>query len=150
MYALVWLLCSWSVARAQDISVAPDAGAAAPEPPLIVRLEPLRVAPEQLAGGPSDALELFVVIDSAGHYQTLSRLVDGAQQIEIGAEASPYALNPWDVEEPARVPREKVAFLLALHQLMMGRLDGRQLGMLATGIRAVYGKAAALEQRPTE
>jgi hypothetical protein len=90
------------------------------------------------------------VIDRAGHYETLSRLVDGAQQIEIGAEGSPYALNPWDVPDPAKVPREKVAFLIALHQLMMGRLDGQQLGMLASGIRAVYGKAAGLETRPTE
>jgi type IV secretory pathway VirB4 component len=90
------------------------------------------------------------VIDRAGHYETLSRLVDGAQQIEIGAEASPYALNPWDVPEPAKVPREKIAFLIALHQVMMGRLDGQQLGMLASGIRAVYGKAAALGSSPTE
>ena len=90
------------------------------------------------------------VIDRAGHYQTLSRLIDGAQQIEIGAEGSPYALNPWDVPDPAKVPREKVAFLIALHQVMMGRLDGQQLGMLASGIRAVYGKAAALGAAPTE
>ena len=90
------------------------------------------------------------VIDRAGHYETLSRLVDGAQQIEIGAEGSPYALNPWDVPDPAKVPREKVAFLIALHQVMMGRLDGQQLGMLASGIRAVYGKAAALGSSPTE
>ena len=90
------------------------------------------------------------VIDRAGHYETLSRLVDGAQQIEIGAEGSPYALNPWDVPDPAKVPREKVAFLIALHQVMMGRLDGQQLGMLASGIRAVYGKAAALGASPTE
>ena len=48
------------------------------------------------------------------------------------------------------MPREKVAFLLALHQVMMGRLDGQQLGMLASGIRAVYGKAAALGGSPTE
>ena len=39
------------------------------------------------------------VIDRAGHYQTLSRLIEGAQQIEIGAEGSPYALNPWDVPD---------------------------------------------------
>jgi adenylylsulfate kinase-like enzyme len=90
------------------------------------------------------------VIDRAGHYETLSRLVDGAQQIEIGAESSPYALNPWDVPDPAKVPREKVAFLIALHQVMMGRLDGQQLGMLASGIRAVYGKASALGASPTE
>jgi hypothetical protein len=90
------------------------------------------------------------VIDRAGHYETLSRLVHGAQQIEIGAEGSPYALNPWDVMEPAKVPREKIAFLIALHQVMMGRLDGQQLGMLASGIRAVYGKAAGLGGSPTE
>jgi hypothetical protein len=90
------------------------------------------------------------VIDRAGHYETLSRLVDGAQQIEIGTEGSPYALNPWDVPEPAKVPREKIAFLIALHQVMMGRLDGQQLGMLASGIRAVYGKAAGLGGSPTE
>ena len=64
------------------------------------------------------------MIDRAGHYETLSRLIDGAQQIEIGAEDSPYALNPWDVPDPAKVSREKIAFLLALHQVMMGRLDG--------------------------
>jgi TraG P-loop domain len=90
------------------------------------------------------------VIDRAGHYETLSRLVDSAQQIELGAEASPFALNPWDVPEPAKVPREKVAFLVALHQVMMGQLDGQQLGMLASGIRAVYGKVAALGSDPTE
>ena len=90
------------------------------------------------------------VIDRAGHYETLSRLIEGAQQIEIGAEDSSYALNPWDVPDAAKVPREKVAFLIALHQVMMGRLDGQQLGMLASGIRAVYGKAAALGASPTE
>ena len=37
------------------------------------------------------------VIDRAGHYETLTRLLDGAQQIEIGSDDSPYALNPWDV-----------------------------------------------------
>jgi TraG P-loop domain len=90
------------------------------------------------------------VIDRAGHYETLSRLIDGAQQIEIGAEGSPFALNPWDVPDPAKVPREKIAFLIALHQLMMGHLDGQQLGMLASGIRAVYGKSSALDGWPTE
>ena len=65
------------------------------------------------------------VIDRAGHYETLTRLLDGAQQIEIGADDSPYALNPWDVPDPAKVSREKIAFLLALHQVMMGGLDAR-------------------------
>ena len=84
------------------------------------------------------------MIDRAGHYETLTRLIDGAQQIEIGADDSPYALNPWDVPDPAKVSREKIAFLLALHQVMMGGLDARQIGMIGAAIRAVYAKAAAL------
>ena len=91
------------------------------------------------------------VIDRAGHYDVLTRLVQGAQQIEIGADDSRYALNPWDVPDPAKVSREKIAFLLALHQVMMGALDGRQVGLLGAAIRAVYAKAAALPgQRPRE
>ena len=91
------------------------------------------------------------VIDRAGHYETLTRLLDGAQQIEIGADDSPYALNPWDVPDPAKVSREKIAFLLALHQVMMGGLDARQQGLLGAAIRAVYAKAAALPgQTPRE
>jgi type IV secretory pathway VirB4 component len=84
------------------------------------------------------------VIDRAGHYETLTRLLDGGQQVEIGADDSPYALNPWDVPDPAKVSREKIAFLLALHQVMMGGLDARQIGMIGAAIRAVYSKAAAL------
>ncbi len=90
------------------------------------------------------------VIDRAGHYETLTRLVAGAQQIEIGAEDSPYALNPWDVPDAARPGREKTAFLLALHQVMMAGLDGQQSALLANAIRAVYAKAAALGQGPRE
>jgi len=91
------------------------------------------------------------VIDRAGHYEILTRLIDGAQQIEIGADDSPYALNPWDVPDPAKVSREKIAFLLALHQVMMGGLDARQVGMIGAAIRAVYAKAASLPgSRPRE
>ena len=84
------------------------------------------------------------MIDRAGHYEILTRLIDGAQQIEIGADDSPYALNPWDVPDPAKVSREKIAFLLALHQVMMGGLDARQIGLIGPAIRAVYAKAAQL------
>ncbi len=55
------------------------------------------------------------VLDRAGHYELLTRLVDGAQQIEIGADDSPYAINPWDVPDPRDVAREKIAFLVSLH-----------------------------------
>ena len=91
------------------------------------------------------------VIDRAGHYETLTRLLDGAQEIEIGSDDSPYALNPWDVPDAAKVSREKIAFLLALHQVMMGGLDARQQGLLGAAVRAVYAKAAALPgQTPRE
>ena len=53
--------------------------------------------------------------------------------------------------DPAKVSREKVAFLLALHQVMMGGLDARQIGMIGPAIRAVYAKAAQLPgARPRE
>ena len=90
------------------------------------------------------------VIDRAGHYQTLTRLVDGAQQIEIGADDSPYALNPWDVPDPAKVSRKKLAYLLNLHQLVMGGLTPREVGLIGAAIRAVYNKAAALGDQPRE
>ena len=88
------------------------------------------------------------VLDRAGHYEILTRLLESAQQIEIGADDSPYALNPWDVPDPSKASREKIAFLLALHQVMMGGLDARQIGMIGAAIRAVYAKAAALPGCP--
>ena len=91
------------------------------------------------------------VIDRAGHYEILTRLIDGAQQIELGADDSPYALNPWDVPDPAKLSREKIAFLLALQEVMMGGLDARQVGLIGAAIRAVYAKAAALpDMQPRE
>ena len=90
------------------------------------------------------------VLDRAGHYEILTRLVEGAQQIEIGADDSPYALNPWDVPDPARVSRKKLAFLLDLHKLVMGGLSPREVGLIGAAIRAVYAKAAALGDQPRE
>src|SRR4051812_39541950 len=90
------------------------------------------------------------VIDRAGHYELLTRLVAGAQQIELGAARSPFALNPWDVSDPARVSSEKVAFLLSLHTLMMGDegLGKAEQAVLGEAIRAVYARAATLEDEP--
>ena len=90
------------------------------------------------------------VIDRAGHYELLTRLVDGAQQIELGADDSPYAINPWDVPDPREVSREKIAFLISLHALMMGDegLGKAEIAQLGEAIRAVYAKAATLEGEP--
>jgi len=90
------------------------------------------------------------VIDRAGHYELLTRLIDGAQQIELGADASPYAINPWDVPDPREVSREKLSFLISLHTLLMGHegLGKAEVAQLGEAIRAVYAKAATLENEP--
>lgn len=85
------------------------------------------------------------VLDRAGHYDILTRLVPGAQQIAIGADESPYAINPWDVDDPAEVSLEKISFLVSLHGVMMGDegLTTLERAQLGAAIRAVYARAAA-------
>jgi hypothetical protein len=92
------------------------------------------------------------VIDRAGHYATLAQLVHGARQIEIGADDSPFAINPWDVPDPAQVSREKVTFLVSLHQVMMGAegLSVLERSHLAAAIRAVYARCAIDGRAPRE
>src|SRR3954451_9927632 len=74
-------------------------------------------------------------------------MIAGAQQIELGTASSPYAINAWDGEEPSRVAGEKIAYLLSLHTLMMGDegLSQVELAQLGEAIRAVYARAATLE-----
>jgi hypothetical protein len=83
------------------------------------------------------------VIDRAGHYLTLTRLVHGACQVDIGSEASEWAINAWDTPDQGIVPREKVAFLTALHSTMMGQegLTVLERSHLGTAIREVYARA---------
>lgn len=90
------------------------------------------------------------VIDRAGHYELLTRMIEGAQQIELGVAQSPYAINAWDVPDSRHVPSDKVAYLLALHQLMMGDegLTRSELAQLGEAIRAVYARSATLEDQP--
>jgi hypothetical protein len=92
------------------------------------------------------------VIDRAGHYATLAQLLAGARQIEIGADDSPYAINPWDVPDPGAVSREKVTFLVSLHQVMMGAegLSVLERSHLAAAIRAVYARCAVDGRSPRE
>lgn len=84
------------------------------------------------------------VIDRAGHFETLVSLVTGAQAINLGAEGSEYAINPWDVEDLSRVSREKVAFLISLHAAMMGDegLTNLESAKLGEAIRQVYIRAS--------
>jgi hypothetical protein len=92
------------------------------------------------------------VLDRAGHYAVLAGLVAGAHQIDIGADNSPHAINPWDVPDPADVSLEKVAFLVSLHGVMMGDegLTTLERSQLGAAIRAVYADAAVAGSRPRE
>jgi hypothetical protein len=84
------------------------------------------------------------VIDRAGHYELLTRLIDGGRQIEIGTDDSPSAINPWDVPDPAEVSLEKISFLVSLHGVMMGDegLTTLERAQIGAAIRAVYATAA--------
>ncbi len=83
------------------------------------------------------------VIDKANHFLTLTRLVHGANYLDIGSEDSEWAINHWDTPDQAAVPREKVAFLLALHGALMGEegLSVLERSQLASAIRQVYSRA---------
>ena len=92
------------------------------------------------------------VLDRAGHYTVLADVIEGAREVEIGADTSKYAINPWDVEDPTNPPREKIAFLVSLHSVMMGEegLTTLARAQLGAAIRAVYARAAAQDANPRE
>lgn len=92
------------------------------------------------------------VLDRAGHFSTLVALLDGARQIALGADDEPWAINPWDVEDPSNVSLEKVSFLVSLHAVMMGDegLTTLERSQLGAAIRAVYDKAVLLADTPRE
>lgn len=91
------------------------------------------------------------VLDRAGHYEFLCKLVPGARHLTIGASTDEHAVNPWDVEDPSAPPIEKVAYLVALHALLVGDhragedsygLDALERNLLEVAIRAVYSRAS--------
>jgi TraG P-loop domain len=92
------------------------------------------------------------VVDRAGHYQTLTQLVAGAGHIDIGTDESAHAINPWDVPDPGEVSLEKIAFLEALHGVMMGDegLTTLERSQLGAAIRAVYARGAETGAVPRE
>jgi hypothetical protein len=92
------------------------------------------------------------ILDRAGHYLTLVRQVSGARHIDIGADDSQWAINPWDTSDPGSVPLEKIAFLVSLHAVMMGDegLSTLERSQLGAAIRAVYATAALSDTRPCE
>lgn len=92
------------------------------------------------------------VLDRAGHFSTLVALVDGAREVELGADASDWAINPWDVADLGSVSIEKVSFLVSLHSVMMGDegLTTLERAQLGAAIRGVYHRALAMEEVPRE
>ena len=99
------------------------------------------------------------VLDRAGHYEFLCKLVPGARHLTIGASTDEHAVNPWDVEDPASPPIEKIAYLVALHALLVGDhragedsygLDALERNLLEVAIRAVYARAAREQLVPRE
>jgi hypothetical protein len=99
------------------------------------------------------------VLDRAGHYEFLCRLVPSARHLTIGASTDEHAVNPWDVEDPANPPIEKIAFLVALHALLVGDhragedsygLDALERNLLEVAIRSVYARAEREGVAPRE
>lgn len=99
------------------------------------------------------------VIDRAGHYEFLTRLIPGAQQLVIGSSAEQHTVNPWDTPEGSEPAAEKIEFLVALHALLIGEqrfaddtqgLRPLERNLLEAAIRGVYVKAAATGTQPCE
>jgi len=67
------------------------------------------------------------VFDRAGHFKTLTTLIDGSAHLQLGADSDQHAINPWDVEDPSRVPASKVAYLVSLPSVLMGGADAMSL-----------------------
>ena len=65
--------------------------------------------------------QVSVIDRSNGHYKFLCSLVPGAAHLELGAEDEPATINCWDVDDVANVPKSKIAFLVRLHALLVGR-----------------------------
>jgi hypothetical protein len=99
------------------------------------------------------------VLDRAGHYDFLCRLLPGAEHIALGSSADRHAINPWDTPDPGNVPIEKVAYLVALHALLVGDqrtgddsygVTALERGVLEVAIRAAYEHAARAGEPPRE
>jgi hypothetical protein len=100
------------------------------------------------------------VLDRAGHYEFLTRLVPGARHVALGGDLGDHAINPWDVPDLLAGPSiEKLQFLVGLHALLIGEhdagddsygLSALERGRLEDAIRAVYARCAADGSEPRE
>jgi hypothetical protein len=116
------------------------------------------------------------IIDRAGHYEPLARLVPGSVAVNLGTNPGfgpdrkrldpwqmnqadrPPAINPWDVEDPRELPTEKLKYLLALHAFFLGQqgsdgtydLTPTESSHLSRAIRDVYIRCASTREAPRE
>lgn len=90
-------------------------------------------------------------IDRSGsHWELLTRLVPGSAYLAFGSASSDVAINPWDVPDLRRVSDEKVRFLLALHEVMLGSVSDEGKNLLIEGIQGVYACCAREQRQPLE
>lgn len=99
------------------------------------------------------------VIDrSTDHWRAAVDAVPGSAYLSLGGEHG-HTINPWDVEDPAAVPRSKISYLKRLHALMIGDydaatdysdLDKLESNLLSIAIRQVYAEAALTGDTPCE
>lgn len=116
------------------------------------------------------------IIDRAGHYETLAKLVPGSVALNLGTSPGfgpdrqrldpwqmpeserPPAINPWDVDDARELPTEKLKYLLALHAFFLGEqnndgtydLPPLESSLLSRAIRDVYIRCALSEEKPRE
>jgi hypothetical protein len=97
------------------------------------------------------------IIDRAGHFDFLCSLIPGAAALQVGSGA--YAINSWDVPDPAKVTAEKVDYLLALHAQLLGEhhatrdsygLTDLEANLLGLAINEVYARCALTGEEPRE
>jgi hypothetical protein len=102
--------------------------------------------------------QVFVLSCGGTRHGFLRGLVDGAVHVALGGDEG-GAINPWDVDNLDDVDPEKIAFLVRLHALLIGRPEraGETLGLdelegrlLTVAIRDVYARAADGEDVPCE
>jgi hypothetical protein len=102
--------------------------------------------------------QVNVIDRSAGHWAFLCMLIPGAAHVELGDDSG-ATVNPWDVDDPANVPRSKIAFLVRLHALLIGdhvaSEDAYGLGplernLLALAIRTTYANAGDTTPRESD
>jgi hypothetical protein len=103
--------------------------------------------------------QVSVIDRSTGHYKFLCSLIPGAAHLELGDSDEQATINCWDVADPGNVPKDKVAFLLHLHALLIGEhdpdqdsygLDRLQRSLLAHAIRATYRRCHRDGLQPRE